>query len=209
MNTGTKWCTTAALALAALLAPRAAQAQAPRSGLVVSSFEQAISRPVERIENFSITVDLSDRTLYLMSGDEVVRSYPVSVGQEGYSTPGGTYRINRMIWNPSWTPPNSKWARGRKPEAPGSPGNPMGRVKIFFREPDYYIHGTGHAASLGRAFSHGCIRLRNIDAVEVARIVMVHGGSDRDQDWYQETIDQSATSRTVTLRTPVRVTIRA
>ena len=123
-----KWFAMAALAAA--LAPAAARAQAaPRdTGLILSTPEAAVARPVARLKNFSLTVDLSDRTLYLISDGEVVRRFPVSVGQEGYSTPPGTYRISHMIWNPSWRPPPSAGARDHHYEPPNSPGNPMGRV---------------------------------------------------------------------------------
>ncbi|HEU0013999.1 MAG TPA: L,D-transpeptidase [Longimicrobium sp.] len=212
------------LALAALLAaaPAAAQAQMARAdgdrrpaaaardtGLIVSSVEAAIARPAPRYENFSLIVDLSDRMLYVLSGDDVVRQYPVAIGEEGYDTPDGSFRISRMIWNPDWTPPPSEWAKDKKYEAPGSPGNPMGRVKMFFRDPDFYIHGTGLTSSLGRARSHGCVRMRNIDVVELARLVMVNGGEPRDAEWYQQTLAERETMRTVTLRRPVPVRVRA
>ena len=205
------------LMLAALLvaAPEVAQAQRPQhtaprdTGLILGSIDAAIRTPVRRMENLVVTVDLSDRRLYVTSGNQLVREYMVSVGEEGYDTPAGQFTIRRMIWNPSWTPPPSAWARDKQPEAPGSPGNPMGRVKMFFREPDYYIHGTGLTSSLGSARSHGCIRMRNIDAVELARILMINGGADRPQTWYQETVDNPTRSREVTLTRPVTVRVRA
>ncbi|HEX2203678.1 MAG TPA: L,D-transpeptidase [Longimicrobium sp.] len=206
-----KWRTLALAAALVAAAPLPARAQhtAPRdTGLIVGSLEAAIRQPAERLDEFSLTVDLSDRKLYVMSGDEVVRTFPVSVGSEGYSTPAGSFRIRRMIWNPSWVPPKSAWARDKRPESPGSPGNPMGRVKMFFREPDYYIHGTGLVSSLGNARSHGCIRMRNIDAVHLARIVMINGGGTRNHDWYAETLEKSTTSREVALPRPVPVRVR-
>lgn len=206
-----KWRTFVAAAALVTLAPVAARAQhtAPRdTGLIVGSLESAIRQPAARMDDFALIVDLSDRKLYVMSGEEVVRTFPVSVGSEGYSTPAGQFRIRRMIWNPSWVPPKSAWARDKKPESPGSPGNPMGRVKMFFRDPDYYIHGTGLVSSLGNARSHGCIRMRNIDAVHLARIVMINGGANRDHDWYAETLEKADTSREVTLPRPVAVRVR-
>lgn len=200
-----------ALALVApALAPEGARAQMARdTGLIVSSVEAAIERPASRMENFTLIADVSDRTLYVMSGDRVVRSYPVSVGEPGYDTPTGQFTIRRMIWNPDWRPPPSRWARDKKYEAPGSPGNPMGRVKMFFREPDFYIHGTGLTSSLGNARSHGCIRMRNIDAVELARLVMVNGGEPKNPQWFQETIAQADRMRPVTLPRPVTFRVRA
>lgn len=199
-----------ALALVApVLAPAAGRAQMARdTGLIVSSVEAAIAQPAPRLENFSLVADVSDRTLYVMSGTRVVRTYPVSVGEPGFDTPTGQFTIRRMIWNPDWRPPNSGWARGKKYEAPGSPGNPMGRVKMFFRDPDFYIHGTGLTSSLGSARSHGCIRMRNIDVVELARLVMVNGGDPKNPEWFQETIAQADQSRHVTLPRPVTFRVR-
>ena len=200
---------TVALA-AAFAVPAAAKGQpAPRdTGLILSTPEAAIASPVQRYRDMSLLVDLSDRTLFVLSEGEVVRRFPVSVGAEGYGTPAGAYRISHMIWNPSWVPPNSAWARDHKPEPPGSPGNPMGRVKMFFREPDLYIHGTALPSSLGRARSHGCVRMRNTDAVELARMVMVNAGEPKTPEWFQETIEKADTSREVRLPRPMRVRIR-
>jgi lipoprotein-anchoring transpeptidase ErfK/SrfK len=195
-------------AVAALLAMGAAPGEAAAqmvgdTGLVLAAAAAALERRMEPIENLSLQVSLSERTLSLMSGDRVVRQYPVSVGKSSHPTPTGTFRVNRLIWNPSWHPPASAWARDRRPQAAGSPGNPMGRVKIFFREPDYYLHGTGHASSLGEALSHGCVRLRNADAAEVARYVMMAGRSDRSPEWFQQVSRQRTTSRSVSLQRPV------
>ena len=201
----------AAAAMAAAL-PEMGSAQAPvarDTGLIVGSVQAAIRQPARRMEDFSMIVDLSDRRLYVLSGDDVVRTFPVAVGDEGYTTPSGSFTIRRMIWNPDWRPPPSAWARDKKYEAPGSPGNPMGRVKMFFQEPDYYIHGTGLASSLGNARSHGCIRMRNIDAVELARLVMINGGGTQDQDWYEQTVANATEMRTVTLPRPVTIRVRA
>jgi lipoprotein-anchoring transpeptidase ErfK/SrfK len=204
------WMAAALLAAAPEAEAQRPQNTAPRdTGLILGSVEAAIRTPVRRMENLVLTVDLSDRRLYVTSGNTRVREYMVSVGEEGYDTPNGQFTIQRMIWNPSWRPPPSAWARDKKPEAPGSPGNPMGRVKMFFREPDYYIHGTGLTSSLGNARSHGCIRMRNIDAVELARILMINGGADRPLEWYEETLANATTSRNVTLPRPVTIRVRA
>jgi lipoprotein-anchoring transpeptidase ErfK/SrfK len=186
-----------------------AQRTVPRdTGLIVSTMESAVSQPLDKREALTVTVDLSDRTLYLMDGQRTVRRFPVAIGAENYPTPKGQFRISHMIWNPSWRPPPSGWARGKSYEPPGSPDNPMGRIKIFFRAPDFYIHGTGLTSSLGRPASHGCVRMRNIDAAELGRILMEHGGSSRTPAWYQETLAKADTSREVRLSKPVAILIR-
>jgi lipoprotein-anchoring transpeptidase ErfK/SrfK len=183
-----------------------AHTQPLERGLILPSASAALEASMTPIENLSIRVDLSERTFSLLSGDSVVRRYPAAIGTPGYATPTGTFRIQRLIWNPSWTPPASAWARDRRPARPGEPGNPMGSVKIFFREPDYYIHGTPQPSSLGQAASHGCVRLRDADAAEVARYVMMAAGADRDAAWFRRVATDRTTSRTVSL--PRAVTVR-
>ena len=203
------WRWAVALGLAAVPGVASAQRTAPRdTGLIVSTLESAVSRPVMKHESLALTVDLSDRTLFVMDGQRVVRRFPVSIGAEDFPTPKGNFTIRHMIWNPSWRPPPSGWARGKTYEPPGSPGNPMGRIKIFFQEPDYYIHGTGLTSSLGRPASHGCIRMRNIDVAELGRTLMENGGSPRPAEWYQETLGKADTSREVRLSKPIPVRIR-
>jgi lipoprotein-anchoring transpeptidase ErfK/SrfK len=198
------------LATALLAGAATAQDTAPRdTGLILGSFAQAVTRTPPAVEELALLVDLSARRLYVMDGERVIRRYPVSVGAADFPTPRGQFRVSRLIWNPSWRPPPSAWARDRTPEPPGSPSNPMGRVKIFFREPDFYIHGTGHASSLGRPASHGCIRMRNADAAEVGRILMAYGQAHREEDWFEAMLVQSDTSREVTLRRGVTLRIRA
>ncbi|HYR29282.1 MAG TPA: L,D-transpeptidase, partial [Thermoanaerobaculia bacterium] len=106
-----------------------------------------------------LEVDLSDRLLRAVVDGEVIREYAVSVGKEKYPTPSGDFKIKKVIFNPSWKPPDSKWAKGKTAKPPGHPENPMKLVKMFFKEPDYYIHGTADEDSLGGAESHGCVRM--------------------------------------------------
>src|SRR5690606_40950549 len=105
------------------------------------------------------------------------QAYPSPVYRPSNTTPTGTLRTGRIEWTPSWNPPNSSWARGMKPRKPGDPQNPMQGVKIYFREPAYYIHGTNDPASIGQAASRGCIRMTPDDARELARMIERAGGS--------------------------------
>jgi lipoprotein-anchoring transpeptidase ErfK/SrfK len=160
-------------------------------------------------EAFSITVDLSDRMLYVMRGDETTREYRVAIGKPQHPTPRGSFRVQRLIWNPRWVPPDAEWAKGKRARDPGDPRNPMGRVKIFFRQPDYYIHGTRETDSLGEAESHGCIRMRNADVIELARLVMENGGASRSPGWFQRVINRVRSTQEVRLSQPVQFRVRA
>src|SRR5687768_11613415 len=71
-----------------------------------------------------LEVSLSARELYLKIDDRVAETYEVAIGTQKYPTPSGVFKVERVIWNPSWTPPNSDWARGKKPAKPGDPNSP-------------------------------------------------------------------------------------
>lgn len=165
--------------------------------------------PASTPDGFSITVDLSDRMLYVMRGEEVEREYRVAIGQPRHPTPTGSFNVRRLIWNPRWVPPDAAWARDKSPREPGDPRNPMGRVKIFFQAPDYYIHGTRETDSLGQAESHGCIRMRNADVIELARMVMENGGERRTPGWFQRVINRVRHTQDVRLSQPVPLRVRA
>ena len=154
-----------------------------------------------------LEVDLSERRLQLYRGDEVVESFAVAVGKSAHPTPKGDFGIRRIIWNPRWVPPKVPWAKGKTAKAPGDPENPMGRVKMFFKEPDYYIHGTNAEESLGSAASHGCIRMSNADIVRLAEVVMEGGGARRDPSWFERVKNFVTRSHEVRLEDAVPVTI--
>jgi lipoprotein-anchoring transpeptidase ErfK/SrfK len=133
----------------------------------------------DQFANAEIRVDLSERTLSAIENGEVVRTYSVAVGRPSNPTPTGTFRTGRIVWNPGWVPPNSDWAKDEIPREPGDPKNPMVGVKIYFREPAYYIHGTNAPASIGSAASRGCIRMHPDEAKSLARWIQEQGGSVR------------------------------
>lgn len=188
-------------ALGALLAagvPAAAPAQRQ-----LSSAPVAAARPLA--STLRLEADLAERTLYVWAGDSLLHLFPVAVGKPGHATPTGSFTIDRVIWNPGWVPPDAKWARGKRARGPEDADNPMQAVKIFFREPDYFIHGTNRPETVGSAASHGCLRMRPEDAAELARLVMTHGGEPRDAAWVEETLRAKETR---TVRLPMRVAMR-
>ena len=155
----------------------------------------------------SLKADLSSRTLTVMGANGAIRTFAVAVGSPSYPTPAGTYKIRRIIWNPSWNPPDSKWAKKETPKGPGEKGNPMKVAKIFFREPDYYIHGTAQVNSLGDAASHGCLRMAPDDVAELAQFLMQNGGQAREEGWFSRVIHMRWKTHTVTLSQPITLVV--
>ncbi|HET6765218.1 MAG TPA: L,D-transpeptidase [Longimicrobiaceae bacterium] len=154
-----------------------------------------------------IVVNIPSGRLDVLQGGVRVRSYPVSVGTVAHTTPTGEGTVRRVVWNPSWTPPEAEWARNEKPKAPGW-SNPMGRVKIhLFR--DYYIHGTpaGNERRLGAPASHGCIRMANRDVMELAALVLRADGSTLSDADIQRIASNPAATRELGLNGRVQVRI--
>jgi L,D-transpeptidase ErfK/SrfK len=175
-------------------------------GLALTVWTSIVARETVPATALTLTASLSEKTLTVRRGSETVKVYDVAVGTGKHPTPTGTYAVRKIVWNPAWVPPDQKWAEGKRPQGPGEPDNPMKVVKIFFREPAYYIHGTGAVGSLGSAASHGCLRMDPDEAGELALMVMENAGVSRDWDWVMGILHLGE-SRTVALERPARLSI--
>ncbi len=129
--------------------------------------------PDTGVSPLRLALNIPTYRLEVYRGESLVRSYRVAVGDSSFPTPIGQFAVSRVEWNPWWTPPPSEWAKGDTVTPPG-PNNPMGRVKLAFRDL-YFIHGTPRGQSLGQPASHGCVRLANREAVELAALVQRYG----------------------------------
>ncbi len=79
---------------------------------------------------------------------------------------------------------------------------------MFFMEPYYYIHGTHDLGSIGKADSHGCVRLPNATAVDLAEELMAHGAAPMSMAAVEGTLDHPHETREVYLSHPIPLTIR-
>jgi lipoprotein-anchoring transpeptidase ErfK/SrfK len=155
-----------------------------------------------------LKANVSARILVVQRGDSILKTFAVAVGKGRYPTPIGHFSIKKLIWNPSWRPPpDADWAKGKTAKGPGEPGNPMKVVKIFFREPTYYIHGTDDVESLGSAASHGCLRMDPAEVADLAKIIMEHGGQPREENWFWRIIHSRREEKVVYLDNPIALTI--
>jgi lipoprotein-anchoring transpeptidase ErfK/SrfK len=108
-------------------------------------------------------------------GGELVAYYPASVGSKEKPAPSGTYGVRRAIFNPTYTYDPIFAFKGvkakEKVEIAEGPRNPVGSVWIDITKASYGIHGTAHPETIGKTESHGCVRLTNWDATELAHMV--------------------------------------
>lgn len=107
---------------------------------------------------FEILINIPATLLTLYENGIPVMSYKVAVGTRRWATPTGKFHIDEIQWNPWWYPPESEWAEEAEKTPPG-PSNPLYPVKLMM-EDALRIHGTPRPWSIGRAASHGCMRMR-------------------------------------------------
>jgi L,D-transpeptidase ErfK/SrfK len=93
-----------------------------------------------------------DTRILTMSSDSTIKTYPVAIGKPSTPTPAGEWTIVAKAVNPGG-PFGARWMR------------------LSISWGDYGIHGTNNPNSIGKAVSHGCIRLYNEDVIELYDLV--------------------------------------
>jgi lipoprotein-anchoring transpeptidase ErfK/SrfK len=144
-------------AMVAVLAVRAAA-----QGADSSTANEAIPAPAPKRV---IVVSLEDRKLALVEDGQVKKIYTVAVGKPATPSPVGTFIIERRVVNPTYS-------HNGVTVAPG-PNNPVGTRWMGLSIRGYGIHGTNAPNSIGKAASHGCIRMAKADLEELYPLVSV------------------------------------
>ena len=133
-----------------------AQANQAQNGEQISPASQVQGTTTN---NRLIVVSVPDRKLVLMENGVVKRVYPVAVGKPSTPSPTGQFTIVRRVSEPTYS-------HQGKVVAPG-PKNPVGSRWMGLSAKGYGIHGTNEPNSIGKAASHGCIRMGKADLEEL------------------------------------------
>jgi len=174
-------------ALAAMLVVAIAEASAQ---------EKAAAAP----RNRRIIVSIPDRKLALVEDGRVLRVYRVAVGARVTPSPTGEFKVVSRLSNPTYYHPGVVIPPGRN--------NPLGSRWIGLDRRGYGIHGTNEPWSIGKAASHGCVRMAKadleqlFDEVEVGDVVEIRAHADAET----AAIFNSGASRFARTAAQVRVT---
>ena len=111
---------------------------------------------------------------------QLVKTYKIGIGYPEFPLPQGMRKAETIIFNPTWTPPDEPWVKGKvrpgeKVEA-GSKLNPLGPVKIPIGLPSL-IHGGKNPARLGTFASHGCVGLTSPMIQDFAAVLAETAGA--------------------------------
>jgi lipoprotein-anchoring transpeptidase ErfK/SrfK len=163
--------------------------------------------PVPQPPALAFEVNLAQRRLNVLQNGTNVGSHPVAVGSPEWPTPTGEWTISQVVFNPRWVPPKDEsWAKDEKIAEPGAPDNPLGVVQLVYNPPNT-IHGTKEPESLGKAVSHGSIRVSNEVGVALAKQVMQAGGANKDNAWVEKALSNKTERQEVAIPNPVPIRI--
>ena len=135
------------------------------AGVLVMAAAEAMAQDQQGRTTRRIVVSIADRKLAVVEGDKVVRIFETAVGAPVSPSPTGVFKIANHIADPTWY--------GKGKVVPPGKGNPIGTRWLGLSLKGYGIHGTNVPSSIGKAASHGCIRMRNHEVEELFKMVAV------------------------------------
>lgn len=136
----------------------------------------SVGRTVSSDEARTVEADKANGMVRALdAAGRVIAMYPATIGSEDTPSPEGEYQVVRVVKNPTYHyDPMKNFQQGknkRRLVLPRGPNNPVGTVWIELSKPTFGIHGTPEPSKISKASSHGCVRLTNWDAEELAQLV--------------------------------------
>jgi len=123
----------------------------------------------------SIYVSVEDKMLDLYDGSSLIASFPITPGSKALPAPRGNWDIIGAYTMPEFRWDEAMLYHGKRSknfyELPPGPRNPVGVLWCGLDKIGIGIHGTSYPETIGRATSHGCIRLANWDAIKFSTMI--------------------------------------
>ncbi|HEV2833873.1 MAG TPA: L,D-transpeptidase family protein [Pyrinomonadaceae bacterium] len=160
-----------------------------------------------------VVVNIPAFRMDLFQNGSLVKSYKVGIGYPEFPLPFGLRKAQTIIFNPSWTPPDSPWVAKMKNAIPGEtiePGskdNPLGPIKIPIGLPSL-IHGGKSPARIGKFASHGCVGLTNAQIKDFAMLLMKAGNKQVSDKEIANYLADKTKTKSVKLDQAVPVELR-
>lgn len=115
-----------------------------------------------------VFVNIGTRMLQVLEGDQIIAAFPITPGSYEHPAPKGEWKVAGAVPWPWYRYDEGVLKRGVRTEDfynyPPGPNSPVGVLWAGLNRPGVGIHGTSDPDTIGRAGSHGCIRLSNWDA---------------------------------------------
>jgi len=160
-----------------------------------------------------VVVNIPAFRMDLFQNGSLVKSYKVGIGYPEFPLPFGLRKAQTVIFNPSWTPPDSPWVAKMKNATPGEtiePGskdNPLGPIKIPIGSPSL-IHGGKSPAKIGKFASHGCVGMTNAQVKDFAMMLMRAANNEVSDTQIAQYLEDKTKTKTVKLGQVIPVELR-
>lgn len=161
-----------------------------------------------------VVVNIPAFRMDLFQDGSLVKSYKIGIGYPEFPLPFGLRKANQIIFNPTWTPPDSPWVAKMKNVTAGETvkagdkDNPLGPIKIPIGLPSL-IHGGKPAAKIGKFASHGCVGLTNAQVKDfAAQLAKASNTSDLSESAIASYMEDKEKTKTVKLNQTVPVELR-
>ncbi|MFL6501013.1 MAG: L,D-transpeptidase [Candidatus Udaeobacter sp.] len=122
--------------------------------------------------NVSVKVDTKTNMLGVFDAEKLIAAYPVTIGSARNTSPIGEWKVRGVSKLPTFRYDKEMLEHGERSGnfhmLPPGPRNPVGVMWIALNKKGIGLHGTNDPDSIGKAVSHGCIRLANWDVVRLA-----------------------------------------
>ena len=160
-----------------------------------------------------VVVNIPAYRMDVFQDGSLVKSYLVGIGYPDFPLPQGLRKASTIIFNPTWTPPDSPWVAKMKNITPGetveagSKLNPLGPIKIPIGMPSL-IHGGKAPAKIGKFASHGCVGLTNNQVKDFALLLSKASGTELSNVTMAAYLEDKEQTKTVKLSETIPVELR-
>jgi lipoprotein-anchoring transpeptidase ErfK/SrfK len=160
-----------------------------------------------------VVVNIPAFRMDLFQDGSLIKSYQIGIGYPEFPLPQGLRKAQTVIFNPTWTPPDSPWVASIKNVTPGETvpagdkNNPLGPIKIPIGLPSL-IHGGKSPAKIGKFASHGCVGLTNNQVKDFAMLLSRASNTELKEQTVASYLENKERTQTVKLNKTVPVELR-
>jgi lipoprotein-anchoring transpeptidase ErfK/SrfK len=159
-----------------------------------------------------IIVNIPAFRMDVFASGSLVKSYKIGIGYPQFPLPQGLRKADSIIFNPTWTPPDSPWVNSMKVTpgeviGAGSKQNPLGPIKIPIGSPSL-IHGGKPLAKIGTFASHGCVGMTNDQVKDFAKVLAAASNTELTEETMSAYLKKRTKTRAVKLDQLIPVELR-
>jgi lipoprotein-anchoring transpeptidase ErfK/SrfK len=160
-----------------------------------------------------VVVNIPAFRMDLFQSGQLVKTYKIGIGYPQFPLPQGLRKAQTIIFNPTWTPPDSPWVANMKDVTPGeevaagSKQNPLGPIKIPIGMPSL-IHGGKSVAKIGKFASHGCVGMTNAQVKDFAKLLAEASQTELSDQSMGNYLQDRSRTRVVKLKQTIPVELR-